>query len=190
MTAWQTMFKGTYISATEFDGKKPTVTIKKITKQELESEDGQKKEKMTIWFENWTRGFVPSKTVAMCIAAMWGDQIEGWIGKRITLYATQVKLGKKMVPGIRVLGSPDLKSNIQVEIKLPKKKAEHVTLMVTKKDAIQTGEVTAKPEQPAPPPLAGPYGDGVEEPPPDVVLPGQTRPAESIDDAAERFAGL
>lgn len=184
MTAWQTMFKGTYISATEFDGKKPTVTIKKVTSQELEGEDGTKKQKMTIYFEGWSRGFVPSKTAAMCIAAMHGDQIEGWIGKRVTLYATQVKLGGKMVPGIRVLGSPDLKANMQVEIKLPKKKAEKVTLQVTKKDNIQTGEVTAKPD--ATSSEAAPQAD---EPPADVVLPGQSS-ASSIDDAAERFAGL
>ena len=57
---WQAMFKGNYINASEFDGKKPTVTIEKVTLTAIEGDDGTAKEKCVIMFKDWKRGFVPS----------------------------------------------------------------------------------------------------------------------------------
>lgn len=129
---WKSMFKGDYIAAVEFDGKSPTLTVAEVRMAKLEGEDGRQKDKGVVFFKETDRGWVLCKTNAMCLAAMFGDQVEGWTGKRVTLFATDVKVGPETKPGIRVKGSPDIDKTLNVEIKLPKRKPFQMQLAPTK----------------------------------------------------------
>jgi hypothetical protein len=62
---------------------------------------------------------------------MFGDNFEGWVGKRVTLHAEPVMVSGKMQPGIRVTGSPDIEKPLTVKIKLAKRKAVTVKLIQT-----------------------------------------------------------
>ena len=129
---YRAMFKGDYISAVEFAGRRPTFTIDQIRLVPLPDEKtGRDKDKGVVFFRESPRGWVLCKTNAICLAGMFGPQTGGWTGKRVTLYACEVQFGREKVPGIRVFGSPDLERPVRVEVKLPRKKPFVMTMQCT-----------------------------------------------------------
>jgi len=130
------IFKGAYISAVEFNGKMPTVEISHVKAVELEDEKGQSKSKPVVFFKERPRGWVLCKTTALSMAAMFTPETKAWEGKHVTLYATEVAVGKERKLAIRVLGSPDIEKDMTFELKLPRKKATRVTLKKTVPGAV------------------------------------------------------
>lgn len=157
---WKALFKGDYIAAVEFGDKQPTLKIANVKLCKLESEDGRQKDKGVVFFEGKDRGWVLNRTNATCLGAMFGDDIEAWSGKRVTLYATMVQVGKKKEPGIRVKGSPDIAEPMKVEIKLPRKKPQWVTMLPTgAKAPVHAAPPPPPPSPPADEPEAPDQGD-------------------------------
>lgn len=130
---YRRLFIGDYLQATEFDGRVPTFTIARIEIRDLPSlkKEGEEQSKGVIYFQETKRGWVPARTCGECLAAMFGERTEGWIGKRVTLHAEQVQVGKKMDMGIRVVGSPDIKAPVTFELCLPRKKPKKMRLVPT-----------------------------------------------------------
>lgn len=154
---WKARFKGEYIAAVELGNKKPTLTIKKVDTIKMEDEKKKKDvDKAVIWFKEIPRGWIYCKTTGFCLAAMFGEDDEQWVGKRVTLHSEMVQVGPEKQPGIRVTGSPDIAKPIKVSIKLPKKKAFIVTL-------VPTGKSEAGTEYPEPAP------EDMDAPPPDEI---------------------
>lgn len=148
-------FLGEYITAAELVGKMPTLTINKVTLEKVESlkekdeeGGGKMKDKIIIYFAESKsgRGWLLNRTNAEAIKELWGRETEGWLGHRITLFTLQVKVGKKMEPGIRVKGSPELTAPRSFELKLPRKKAITVTLLPTAKPAGNGADQKEPPE--------------------------------------------
>ena len=131
---YRAMFKGDYISAVEFDGRTPTLTIATVKMARLPSlkHEGQEEDKGVIGFKETPRGMVVNRTNAECIAGMFGGNTDGWIGKRITLHAVKVPVGPKEELGIRIMGSPDLERPVNVTVKLARKKPRQMVMAVTK----------------------------------------------------------
>lgn len=125
------VFKGDYIAATEFNGKTPNLTIDHVKVVNLEGDDGKTKAKPVVYFREVKRGWVLCKTTALALAAMFTPETDTWTGKRVTLFAENVQVGRERKPGIRVKGSPDLTASITFTLKLPKKKAQTVRLLKT-----------------------------------------------------------
>lgn len=119
---YEALFKGAYIQAVEFGGKAPTMTIRGLDVVDLEDDNGKPKPKGVIWFRETDRGWVLNRTNAQCLAAMFGDETDGWIGKRVTLVSEIVSVGREKKPGIRVKGSPEIDRTITAMIKLPRRK--------------------------------------------------------------------
>lgn len=136
-------FLGTYITAAELIGKEPTLTIDRVSLEQVESlkasgdegGNGKLKDRIIVYFKEakGDRGWLLNRTNAECIKEMWGRETNDWIGHRITLYTTNVRVGPKMEPGIRVKGSPELTEPRAFELKLPRKKPIRTTLLPTKK---------------------------------------------------------
>lgn len=135
-------FLGEYISAAELVGKTFTGTISKVTLEKVESlkatdDDGagKMKDKVIVYFKESKsgRGWLLNRTNCEALKALWGRETDAWLGKHVTLFAQQVRVGKKMEPGIRVKGSPDLTESLTFELKLPRKKAVLTTLVPTAK---------------------------------------------------------
>ena len=120
------------MAAAEFGGRTPTFTVKSVKLVGLEGEDGRTKDKGVVFFNETDRGLVLCRTNAVLIAAMFGNDTDAWLGKRITLHAQDVQLGRETVPGIRVKGSPDIDEVKPCPVKLPKRKAFIVNLEKTK----------------------------------------------------------
>jgi hypothetical protein len=128
---YRSLFKGAYLAAVEFGGRTPTFTVANVKIVALEGEDGKSKDRGVVYFSETDRGLVLCKTNAILIAGMFGNDTDGWTGKRITLHATEVALGRERVLGVRVKGSPDLAEPVDVSVKLPKKKAAIVRMEKT-----------------------------------------------------------
>ncbi len=145
-------FLGTYITAAELIGKTPTLTISRVELEEVESlkvnDDqgaGKTKDRWVIYFaeSKKPRGWLLNRTNAECLKEMWGRDVKDWVGKKVTLYATNVRVGPKMEPGIRVKGSPELQEPRTFDLKLPRKKPTPYTLHPTGKAPATGAEVAA-----------------------------------------------
>jgi hypothetical protein len=81
-----------------------TVQIEAVTKAKLEG-TGQIKanSKPILAFRGTEKRLIVNATIGATIAGMYGPQTEDWVGKRVTLYATQCSSkGGQMVDCVRV----------------------------------------------------------------------------------------
>lgn len=97
------MFPSRWLSAKDFaEGETKTLTIRNVEIEVFEK-DGEKKSKPILSFrEKDMKELVLNKTNAQTIAAMHGDDTDDWLGKKITLYVTEVEGFGKLQPAIRV----------------------------------------------------------------------------------------
>lgn len=101
MPDFRGMFDRQFIGVWDLGGKDRTVVISDV-KAETISNGKQKNKKPVISFKGAEKRFLANVTTAKCIAAMYGNNTDAWIGKAITLYPTQVDFGGKTVDAIRV----------------------------------------------------------------------------------------
>lgn len=130
-------FKGDFIAAVEFDGKAPTLTLDHVKMVDLEDEQGKVKSRPVVYFRETKRGWVLCKTTAQALAALFSPETDSWTGKRVTLFADSVQVGKERKPGIRVKGSPDIDKPVTFELRLPRKRPQKVVLQPTGKGAAE-----------------------------------------------------
>lgn len=162
------MYPGRFLKAGLFEGKQVTLTIKDVNLEELEGDDG-KKTKALIAFNETEMQLVTAKTNGLCIKAMFGDKLSGWIGKRVTLFPSTWN-GE---PAIRVWGSPDIPADLPVSIQLPRRKPIPMVMHRVGPPAEQAQPATAAPPPQDPPNQAPPSTDGFDldefpEPPHDA----------------------
>lgn len=94
-------FPSNYLKADEFVDNDTTVVIESIATESI----GQGKDasdKLVLYFRGQDKGLVLNKTNANTIAGLYGDETDGWIGKPVILYATEVDFQGKQVLAIRV----------------------------------------------------------------------------------------
>lgn len=127
-------FSGRFVEAADFGDAAPTVVVEAVNLEEIpDPETGVVRERWVIAFKGKKKPWVLNRTNAECLTAMFGRDVDGWIGKAVTLCSEQVRLGGKTVPGIRVKGSPMLEAPLTFELKLPRKKPKPYTLVPTGK---------------------------------------------------------
>lgn len=129
--SYSELFPGRFLSAADLDGKHVTLTIAGVKRDRIEGEKGVE-EKPIITFKETTRELVLARTNGECLVGMFGRSVAAWTGRRVILWPTLTRLGAQgEVPCVRVWGSPELERDLQVTVKLPKKKA---MTMVMRKD--------------------------------------------------------
>jgi hypothetical protein len=107
-----------------FNGQPVTYTIKSIQHDDIEGEKGTE-QKVVLTFQETPFEHVLPKINAVAIKAMFGPQVQEWIGKRVTLYGTTAIMPfpkKKDEPCIRVFGSPDIRADVRCEWTPPRRK--------------------------------------------------------------------
>jgi hypothetical protein len=82
-------------------GKEIPVTIASIEEHEFDDKENGKVKKLILKFQGKEKGLVLNKTNATVIASACGPDTDGWIGKKIYIYATKVQFGDSMVDAIR-----------------------------------------------------------------------------------------
>lgn len=131
------LYPGRFLKSGELLGKKVTVEIADVTIDELENEKGKKIQGI-IYLKGTDKQIVLNKTNGLCLRAMFGRKLPEWVGKRIVIFQDQTRFGSDTVDCIRIWGSPDIAHDINVPIKLARKKPTTMTMHKTDKPAVGT----------------------------------------------------
>lgn len=105
MGHWRKFFEEKYLGAWVMDdaGRDLTVEIERIEIEEVFNPDTNKKDKKpVIYFKGKRKGMVFNKTNCRAVAALYGDNTDEWKGKRITLCAKTVPVGREERRAIRI----------------------------------------------------------------------------------------
>lgn len=109
MAHWRSLIEKDYLGAWDLvghDGKARdfTLEIESVGSQNLKTKQTPKgKRKAVVRFKGAKKGFVANSTNCEAIAGMYGDDVDKWVGRLVTLYATTCDVGpKRGVPCIRV----------------------------------------------------------------------------------------
>lgn len=132
MPDWRSYFAGRYLSGPVLT-EDTTATIARIESTLVEDPDGgESREKMIVYFRgDSVKPWIPCKTTGFCMAAMYGDDTNGWIGKPVTFYFDPtVRVGRDVKGGVRIRGAPGIRP-MTVEVKLPKRKPLTIKLVDT-----------------------------------------------------------
>jgi hypothetical protein len=154
------LFPNRFLKAGEFKGKDVTLTVAAVDVEELEGDKG-KQVKGIITFKETKKQLVLNKTNGLCLRGMFGRDTGAWVGKRVTFWPAPIDFGDAEI-AIRVRGSPDLEADLEIEIKLARKKARTVKMFKTgPRGANGAAKKEAPPAEQALP----------AEPPPDASAP-------------------
>jgi hypothetical protein len=124
------LFPGRFLKAGEFKDKKVTLTMTKIKLEELVGDKGAVV-KGVVMFKETEKHWALNKTNGMCLRAMFGRQVQAWVGRRVTLYPGSWD-GEQ---AIRVWGSPDIDKDQDVQIALPRKRPFNMMMHAMRKPA-------------------------------------------------------
>jgi hypothetical protein len=94
--------EGKYLKHQELDGKDWVFTITSFKHENL-GKDEEKEMKWVLYFEEMEKGFALNKTNGVVICELYGEEMNDWVGKKITLYEKDdVEFAGKLVSAIRV----------------------------------------------------------------------------------------
>jgi len=127
------LYPGRFLKAGNIANGKATYTIKAVVREQIESEKGME-DKVVMSFEETAMQLVLPKVNAVAVRAMFGSNVQEWIGKRLTLYATTEIMPfpkRRNDPCIRVFGSPDISEEVVCEWTPPKRRKLVQTLQPT-----------------------------------------------------------
>ncbi len=94
-------FPSDFLKVEDLQGRNATVTIASAKIDEI-GQGSNRERKIIIGLLGKTKKLVCNKTNAKVIAGLYGDQLEGWVGQRITLCPREVEYQGSMVMAIRV----------------------------------------------------------------------------------------
>lgn len=96
------LFPSDYLKSGDIeDGDTMVLTITGLEMREIGQGDSAQ-EKPVLFFEEVEKGLVLNKTNATTITEMYGPETDGWTGKKITLFPTQVDFQGKSTMALRV----------------------------------------------------------------------------------------
>lgn len=90
-TDYRSLYGKEWIGSWDIQDKDVTVTITAVTGGELTSVGGRKSKKPVISMRGTDKKLALNATNGKAIARMYGNLVEAWIGKRITLYKSTTR---------------------------------------------------------------------------------------------------
>jgi hypothetical protein len=91
-----------WLAACDCEDENLTLTIAEVDMEDMKSPGGATDRKMRFGFREDVKDMIVNKTNANTVAKIYGDDTDDWIGKRITIFATDVEYQGKVTRGIRV----------------------------------------------------------------------------------------
>jgi hypothetical protein len=138
---YRALFGGRYLSAPDLPVEGRTVKIHACGVEDVEDPKTKLvKARLVVHFTDPSvKPWLPCRTAAGCLAALWGDRTGGWAGRAVTLHQDPtVKVGAKVVGGIRVLGAPDLPEPRDVSVHLGARKPPARCRLIPTSDPLAT----------------------------------------------------
>lgn len=149
------LYPGRFLKGGLLKGKAVNLTIADVALEEMADKKGKdgKAKKVVLSFRETEMQMIANKTNGECIKGMFGRNTKDWKGKRITLYGQALKAFGKKHSALRILGSPDIAKDMEIELVLGQDRE-----MVTMKKTV------SKKTMPAPEPELGADPDTGEVP--------------------------
>lgn len=146
---WKKLFPSEHLESADV-GAGMTIKVLNVEAHTVEDEKGKEQGKALIRFTalDAPRGFnkstwIAPKTCAVCLAAMFGDDTAGWVGKRVTVHSEKVDAFGDVVDAVRISGSPDIERRLTIKARKGRKK---VTIQLAPTQV--RAEATRAPQQP------------------------------------------
>lgn len=136
MADYREFFAGQFLTGPECKTC-PTFRIAEVRREEVEDPEKpqQRRQKLVVYgliLQGRDRPWIVCKTSAILLAAMLGDDVDGWPGRAVTVgFDDTVTVDGKKVGGVRPIGAPDLPREMTVQVKLPRRKAKPHVLRPT-----------------------------------------------------------
>jgi hypothetical protein len=129
MAHYDSLYPGRFTRATTIE-QPTTIRIVSLSGEALEGDDGAKAKGVLSYKTADANGNVITGEIIWCrtnailtAAALGTNDYTAWAGRLITIANDpSVMFGRDRVGGIRVFGSPDLKTKLKVDIKRPRRK--------------------------------------------------------------------
>lgn len=86
MTDFRSLYSRDWIGAWDMDSGDRNVVIAKVAGGEVTGNGGKKSRKPIVHFEGMERPLALNATNGKIIAALYGNHVEKWVGKPVTLY--------------------------------------------------------------------------------------------------------
>ncbi len=96
------MFPSNYLKADDLSEGDLTLQIKEVKPEKMKDRDGEEESKPVLYFTEQPKGLILNKTNAKAISELYGTDYTLWVGKKITLFWTEVDSFGEMKPAIRV----------------------------------------------------------------------------------------
>lgn len=87
MTTFRDVVPTTYICNADLKGKDRTLTIARFEIEEMFA-NNQKRSRPVLYFKEAKKGLVVNSTINGVMCRLHGQEMESWVGKRVTLYPT------------------------------------------------------------------------------------------------------
>lgn len=118
---YKNMFPSVHLESADIpQGGSLLIRLTHIEQTTVEGDKGGKAFKALLTFEGpeWLpkSTWIAPVTVCRCLAAMFGDDTDGWMGKRVTVSAQTVDAFGDKVPAVRPVGSPDIAKGLRVTV--------------------------------------------------------------------------
>lgn len=102
-THWRKLQDNKYLGAYAIaEGADLVVTIKDVKRELIDASEGHVEDACVAYLEGGLLPWIVNITNAKSIARLYGEFIEDWAGKTVTLYKDQTKLDGEIVDCIRV----------------------------------------------------------------------------------------
>ncbi len=104
MPHWRTMQDNDnrFVAAFDLGGKDVTLTIKEVKTEKVDSQKGESKRKVAVYFDGARKPLLANVTNCKTIANLYGTDTDRWKGKTITLYPTTTSAFGEVVECIRI----------------------------------------------------------------------------------------
>ena len=120
--SWKSYVAMPYLGAYSLAGKVEEIvlTIKDVKKENVTSENGKTDQCVVLYFEEGAKNgvevkpMVANRTNCKTITKLFNSEfMSDWVGKRITIYATQTRVGREMKDCLRIRDkAPEFKCSV------------------------------------------------------------------------------
>lgn|GEM_PF-5352407 len=108
------LFPARFFKAGDLRGQRVTLQISSVDVEPTVGRSGEKRTRAVLTFAGAPKQLELNRTNGLCVRAMFGRNLAGWVGKRVTL-GPEERRGSWFV---RVIGSPDIAKDMEVSIDL------------------------------------------------------------------------
>lgn len=95
-------FDNDWLKAPFLEGKEHVVKIDKVEAGEIKNASGKPKKQPVLHFEGRKLPLALNKTNAKTVARLYGNEMDEWVGKKITIYPTTTEMAGEVVDCIRI----------------------------------------------------------------------------------------